>query len=461
MFKSKTGECYLKDRYDRSKKTPCADCKSYDDSSDMVMTYSKREAELEEEARRKAEEEARRKAEEEARRKAEEEARRKAEEEARRKAEEEKTEETVIKKTVTKEVVEEGFGKEEVTVTKEEDEEGGGHRHQRRRRGRLGKEEVTVTKEEDEEGFGKEEVTVTKEEDEEGFGKEEVTVTKEEDEEGFGKEEVTVTKEEDEEGFGKEEVTVTKKEDEEGIGKEEIEDVAAIAGEAIGTETIGGSKTVVTEKTVEKTVEIIIKFIPGSMEGWSKTTFGGMWGETSGGEVCTFTVGHDQPKEYDLLDKPLHLESSYECCQACSENDSKFAYLALSTPNCIQCRRSVQIMGVEGQVARLFLEEGIRCRQEQDSLRRLRGLLAKGIVLPQKSRGDKRSGSAKERIAASTQRSLLGWSCGWHLDAKDDGRETLYVRRGLRSASRIRHPGQAFDRSVLLLVLQRMCEARR
>ena len=42
--------------------------------------------------------------------------------------------------------------------------------------------------------------------------------------------------------------------------------------------------------------------------------------QATGSEKCRFKEGYDQPAEYDMLDKPLILASSFLCCDACKTN---------------------------------------------------------------------------------------------------------------------------------------------
>jgi len=57
--------------------------------------------------------------------------------------------------------------------------------------------------------------------------------------------------------------------------------------------------------------------------GDSKYGKGVLVGETSAPNICCFGEGFDQPAEFNLLEKPLILTTSYDCCNACGQNSSK------------------------------------------------------------------------------------------------------------------------------------------
>ena len=72
-----------------------------------------------------------------------------------------------------------------------------------------------------------------------------------------------------------------------------------------------------TEKTVTTTITT-------TSSKWTSTTFGGSgWVAATGSESCRFVVGEELPSEYDLLDRPLYLDTPYMCCEACKDNDRK------------------------------------------------------------------------------------------------------------------------------------------
>ena len=404
MFKVKTGKCYLKDRYDTSKKTPCADCVAYDESSKEIVSYSQREeaeklGQHKEGTTKKEVVTTTTKEETETvigegegamtTKKEEEEEEEFAEGEVTTKKEEEEEEEEFAEGAVTTKVetvIGEGeeFAEGEVTTKEEEEEEEfaeGTVTTKEETETVIGEGEgaMTTKEEEEEEEFAEGEVTTKEEEEEEEFAEGAMTTKEEEEEEEFAEGEVTTKEEEEEEEFAEGEVTTKEEEEEE---------------EEFAEGTAGTTVKKVVKTTVE-TVEVTIVFTPGSTKGWSESIFGGTWESTSGGEVCTFIVGYDQPKKYDILEQPLQVESAYECCQACSENDSKSAIDASITPSkCFQCHGSVQVVGMEGRLARVFLEKGIRGRREQNSVRLLRGVRAGRILFFQEGRWNKGSGFA-------------------------------------------------------------------
>lgn len=61
--------------------------------------------------------------------------------------------------------------------------------------------------------------------------------------------------------------------------------------------------------------------------GESKYGKGVLIAEITGPTLCSFKEGFDQPAEFNLLQKPLTLTTSYDCCDACKQNPSKTVYL--------------------------------------------------------------------------------------------------------------------------------------
>ena len=85
---------------------------------------------------------------------------------------------------------------------------------------------------------------------------------------------------------------------------------------------------------------------------WSSKRYGeeSEWKKTTETDVCTYTEGHDQPKKYDLLTRPLILDDGGKCCAACNKNPRS---ISLSSErrcsNRAFCR--VQVVGLESEPA--------------------------------------------------------------------------------------------------------------
>ena len=49
--------------------------------------------------------------------------------------------------------------------------------------------------------------------------------------------------------------------------------------------------------------------------------------QATGGEGCRFKEGFDQPAEFNMLEKPLILPASFQCCDSCTTNPGAFVLL--------------------------------------------------------------------------------------------------------------------------------------
>lgn len=97
---------------------------------------------------------------------------------------------------------------------------------------------------------------------------------------------------------------------------------------------------------------------------WKSESFGSgsSWTlvSSSSAHTCTFRVGYDQPKEYNIGEASI-FDSAYECCIMCTENESEDCYLAMSL-KWIAFER-LSFVGMERSNARMLPQEQIRPRK--------------------------------------------------------------------------------------------------
>jgi len=73
----------------------------------------------------------------------------------------------------------------------------------------------------------------------------------------------------------------------------------------------------------------------GSKITW--THDGGIWmPQPIAARVCRVSIGHDQPEKYNLLARPMILDFSYQCCNACArmEGECKSFVFKTTTHEC-------------------------------------------------------------------------------------------------------------------------------
>ena len=65
----------------------------------------------------------------------------------------------------------------------------------------------------------------------------------------------------------------------------------------------------------------------------------------SGSETCTFAVGFDQPRDFDLEQKPRLYDAVYKCCGACEETDGESRAVLSRTEKVIVVSTKVASLG--------------------------------------------------------------------------------------------------------------------